>query len=85
MNRISKTAKEFDARHDAGNDISEYIDTSAIRRPGLEARRVNPDVPVHIPNQLTEETLRKSRSGKEVEEFSSLDEMVATSVRRMGD
>lgn len=34
--------------------------------------------PVHIPNELTAETLRKSRSGKEVKEFDSLDEMVAS-------
>ena len=35
------TAKEFDRRFDEGEDITPYIDKATIRRPGLEARRVN--------------------------------------------
>jgi DNA-damage-inducible protein J len=31
--------------------------------------------PVHIPNRLTRETLRKSSQGEDVESFRSLDEM----------
>ena len=34
--------------------------------------------PVEIPNQLTSDTLAKSRKGEDVEEFSSVDEMLGT-------
>lgn len=34
--------------------------------------------PVHIPNKLTEKTLDKSRDGREIEDFSSLDAMFAS-------
>ena len=33
---------------------------------------------VHIPNELTRNTLAKSRSGKEVENFDSLDDMFSS-------
>ena len=39
------TAKEFDRRFDAGEDISEFLDWDDARRPGLEPRRVNVDLP----------------------------------------
>lgn len=54
--KSTMTAKEFDARFDAGDDISEYIDTSTIRRPGLEARRVNVDFPEWIIQNLDTES-----------------------------
>ena len=34
--------------------------------------------PVQIPNKLTAETLRKSRAGKDVVQFESLDDMFAS-------
>lgn len=45
-------AKEFDRRFDDGEDISAYIDKSSIRRPGIEARRVNVDFPEWIIQSL---------------------------------
>ena len=36
-----KTAKEFDEAFDNGEDISEFVDWSASRRPNLEQKRVN--------------------------------------------
>jgi len=54
--KSTMTAKEFDARFDAGDDISEYIDASTIRRPGLEARRVNVDFPEWIIQNLDTES-----------------------------
>jgi hypothetical protein len=36
-------AFELDAKFDAGEDISEYIDWSSARRPGREKKRVNVD------------------------------------------
>jgi DNA-damage-inducible protein J len=34
--------------------------------------------PIHVPNKLTEKTLAKSRSGREIQQFDSLDEMFAS-------
>ncbi len=38
-------AAELDRMHDAGQDISECLDMTQARRPGLEPRRVNVDFP----------------------------------------
>lgn len=46
------TAQEFDRRFDEGEDITPFIDESSIRRPGLEARRVNVDFPEWIIQKL---------------------------------
>ena len=34
---------EFDRRFDAGGDISDHLDWSRARRPGLDKKRVNVD------------------------------------------
>ena len=39
------SAEEFDRRFDDGEDVSEYLDLSSLRRPNLEAKRVNVDFP----------------------------------------
>lgn len=39
------TAEEFDAMHDAGVDMTPYVDWSKARRPGREVQRVNVDFP----------------------------------------
>lgn len=39
-------AKEFDRKFDAGEDITQYMDLSKVRRPDQEQRRVNADFPV---------------------------------------
>ena len=36
-------AEEFDKRFEVGDDITEFLDTSNVRRPNLEPRRVNVD------------------------------------------
>lgn len=46
------TAQELDRRFDEGEDITPYIDASSLRRPGLEARRVNVDFPEWIIEKL---------------------------------
>ncbi len=43
MKKVS--AKEFDAKFHAGEDIAEFVDWSKMRRPGREVRRVNVDFP----------------------------------------
>jgi hypothetical protein len=50
------TAKQFDERFDRGDDISTFVDTSSIKRPGLEARRVNVDFPEWVIQSLDTES-----------------------------
>ncbi|MEP7349258.1 MAG: CopG family antitoxin [Sphingorhabdus sp.] len=42
------SAAEFDRMFDDGEDIDKFIDWSSTRRPGLEAKRVNVDMPAHM-------------------------------------
>jgi len=53
MKRIS--AKAFDAKFDAGEDISGFVDWSRSRRPGREVRRVNVDFPGWVVEALDRE------------------------------
>lgn len=41
-------AEEFDQKFDDGEDVTSDLDLAAIRRPGLEQRRVNVDSPLWI-------------------------------------
>jgi hypothetical protein len=52
------TAEELDAKFDAGEDISEYVDWSKAKRPNLTQRRVNLDLPVWMVEQLDREAKR---------------------------
>lgn len=52
------TAKEFDRRFDAGEDISDYVDWKAARRPGREAQRVNVDFPAWMVAAMDKEAAR---------------------------
>lgn len=52
------TAEEFDRRFDEGEDMSAYLDWSKARRPGLEQRRVNVDLPTWMINSLDNEAKR---------------------------
>jgi hypothetical protein len=52
------SAAEFDRRFDEGEDISEYVDWSSARRPGLESKRVNVDFPAWVVNGLDREAKR---------------------------
>jgi hypothetical protein len=52
------TAKEFDRKFDSGEDISSYLDWSSARRPGLEQRRVNVDLPCWMIDSLDQEAKR---------------------------
>ena len=53
----SITAAELDKKFDDGEDISQYLDMSTARRPGLEAKRVNVD----FPNWMVESLDREAR------------------------
>ena len=52
------TAEEFDRKFDEGEDISEDVDWSSARRPGLEAKRVNVDFPTWVVDGLDREAKR---------------------------
>jgi hypothetical protein len=52
------SAEEFDRRFDDGEDVSEFLDLSSLRRPNLEAKRVNVDFPVWMVNGLDKEAQR---------------------------
>jgi CopG antitoxin of type II toxin-antitoxin system len=45
-------AEEFDRRFDDCEDMSDYLDWSRARRPGLESKRVNLDMPQHMVAKL---------------------------------
>ena len=52
------TAEEFDRRFDRGEDISKYLDWSRARRPRLEQRRINVDLPTWMIDTLDLEAKR---------------------------
>ena len=52
------SAEEFDRRFDAGEDVSSYLDWQSAKRPGLEQRRVNVDLPMWMIDSLDGEAKR---------------------------
>ncbi|MCC5845993.1 MAG: CopG family transcriptional regulator [Verrucomicrobia bacterium] len=52
------TTEEFDRRFDEGEDVSDYLDWDNAKRPGLEQRRVNVDLPVWMIGSLDMEAKR---------------------------
>ena len=51
-------AKDVDKKFDTGEDITEFLDMSNARRPGLEQKRVNVDFPVWMIQSLDKEAKR---------------------------
>jgi hypothetical protein len=51
-------ASELDKKFDDDENILEYLDVSAARRPGLEQKRVNVDFPVWMIQALDQEARR---------------------------
>lgn len=51
-------ANEFDRRFDDGEDMTPWLDLSAVRRPGLETRRVNVDFPSWMVEAMDREARR---------------------------
>ena len=46
------TAREFDKKFEAGEEVLEHCDLDNVHRPGLEQRRVNVDFPVWMIERL---------------------------------
>ena len=57
--RKSASAEELDRMFDAGEDMSDYLDLSSSRRPGLEIKRVNVDFPQWMIARLDAEAKRR--------------------------
>jgi hypothetical protein len=53
-----KTAQQFDEAFDNGEDISAYVDYTKAKRPNLEQKRVNLDLPVWMIERLDQEAKR---------------------------
>jgi hypothetical protein len=51
-------ARELDKRFDAGEDITDELDLTKVRRPNREQRRVNVDFPVWMIESLDREARR---------------------------
>ncbi|MFA6110817.1 MAG: CopG family transcriptional regulator [Candidatus Latescibacterota bacterium] len=51
-------AKDFDRKFETGQDVTEYLDLAATRRPGQEQKRVNVDFPVWMIHSLDKEAGR---------------------------
>jgi hypothetical protein len=51
-------ATEFDDKFDHGEDITEFLDISQAKRPGLEPKRVNVDFPAWMIEALDYEARR---------------------------
>jgi hypothetical protein len=51
-------AKDFDAAFDRGEDVTQYLDKSKVRRVNAELRRVNIDFPVWVIASLDKEARR---------------------------
>ena len=52
------TPEEFDARFDAGEDMTPHMDWERARRPGREVQRVNVDFPVDLLKAIDQEARR---------------------------
>ena len=52
------TAQEIDAMHDAGIDLTDYVDWSSARRVDVEIQRVNVDFPRWMIAQMDREAER---------------------------
>jgi hypothetical protein len=57
-NKDTISAEELDRRFDEGEDVSRFLDWSTARRPGLEQRRVNVDLPQWMIESLDGEAKR---------------------------
>ncbi len=51
-------ANELDKIFDNGGDITKYLDISSARRPNLEQKRVNVDIPIWMVESLDRESKR---------------------------
>ena len=51
-------ASNFDKKFDLGGDMTEFLDLTSIRRPGLEVKRINVAFPEWMIDSLDKEANR---------------------------
>lgn len=51
-------AAKFDEKFDNGESVIDYLDLKNIRKPNLELKRINIDIPVWIVESLDKEAKR---------------------------
>jgi hypothetical protein len=56
--RRALSAARLDALHDAGEDLSRYLDVDKTTRPGRKVQRVNVDFPVDLLSAIDREAKR---------------------------
>jgi len=56
-------ATEFDDKFERGEDITDFLDISQAKRPGLEQKRVNVDFPAWMIEALDHEARQLLRYG----------------------
>ena len=52
------SAAQLDRMHDAGADLSAYVDSSKAVRPGRAVQRVNVDFPIDLLREIDQEARR---------------------------
>jgi hypothetical protein len=55
---MKRKAEDFDRRFDEGEDVTDDLELTEGRRPGLEPKRVNVDFPVWMVEALDREARR---------------------------
>jgi hypothetical protein len=79
------TAKQLDALHDSGADMSAHLDLGSARRPGLEIQRVNVDFPIWMVESLDEEAGRLGVPRQSVIKFLISECLTGKRPGKMGD
>ena len=51
-------AEAFEEKFETGEDITQYLDLTGVRRPGQEQKRVNVDFPIWMIRSLDKEASR---------------------------
>ena len=51
-------ATNFDQKFDSGEDVTELLDLTNVKRPGLAVKRINVDFPEWMINSLDKEASR---------------------------
>jgi len=56
------SGKEFDEKFDAGEDLSEYLDLGKTKRPDLDKKKININLPAWMVNKVDEQAKKTGTS-----------------------
>jgi hypothetical protein len=68
-------ASNFDKKFDSGEDLTEFLDISKAKRPGLSTKRINVDVPSWMVDSLDKEAHRIGTSRQALIKFWLADKL----------